>query len=523
MPLDPAYPDERLQFMLNEGRPPVLLTTSDLADQLPKADLRVLLLDAGDAPAPLSAQGPQHTSHPDDLAYVLFTSGSTGRPKGVAMPHRPLTNLLIWQREHFSARPDARTLQFASLSFDVAFQEIFSTLTSGGTLVLVNEENRRDPEALLRFLNTERIERLFMPFAVLQHLAEAAAQLNHHVESLREVITAGEALQASAAIRRFFGSTADCILHNQYGPTESHVVTAFTLGSNPEEWPAAPPIGRPIANARIRILDSNDRQVPIGIPGHLHIGGPVLARGYLNRPDLTAERFVPDPDGAAGDRLYRSGDLARLLPDGDIEFLGRADDQVKLRGYRIEPGEVESVLLRHNRLKEAAVVVRDDPSGNRRLVAYVVPNELPGPNATELRTYVSRYVPEFMVPSAFVVLEELPLGPTGKIDRRSLPAPDRRQATDDEVIAPRDETERVLVDIWRSVLEIPDPIGVTDDFFALGGHSLLAIRLVAKVERALRREVALGDALRGQHRRRNGEACARASRRRRATAHTDAA
>ena len=482
-PLDPSYPQERIRFMLHETGPPVLLTTAQMARGLPDSPARVLLVDDE---MTVDRRGGLVGSSPDNLAYVLFTSGSTGWPKGVAMPHRSLSNLLLWQKEHFHARPDARTLQFASLNFDVAFQEIFSTLTSGGTLVLVDDETRRDAEALLRFLDSEAIERLFLPFAALQHLAETAVERGHHLDSLREVITAGEALQASIAIRRFFAGLQDCVLQNQYGPTESHVATAYTLARDSAVWPDAPPIGAPIANTHIRILDRYGAQVPVGVPGQLHIGGTPLARGYLNQPDLTSERFVADPFGGSGDRLYRTGDLARYQRDGNLEFLGRIDDQVKVRGYRVELGEIESVLLRHEGLREAAAVVREDVGGEGLLVGYVVPTETPGPTASELRAFLGSYLPEFMVPSAFVIVEALPLGATGKIDRRALPAPDRRQAVQVELVAPRNETERALAAIWQNVLGITAPIGVTDDFFALGGHSLLAVRLLAKVERVLR-------------------------------------
>lgn len=485
-PLDPTYPHERLHFMLEETRAAVLLTQHALAPELSDNRAHVLCMDEEpQAVAACSSENPPLRATPDDLAYVLFTSGSTGWPKGVAMPHRPLVNLLLWQREHFSISPAARTLQFASLSFDVAFQEIFSTWASGGTLVLVDEETRRDAEALLGFMDAEVVERLFLPFAALQHLAETSLALDRAPAALREVITAGEALQASAAIRRLFGRLDGCVLHNHYGPTESHVVTAFSLDHDPAEWPSRPPIGKPIANAQIHLLDENAQPVPVGVAGELHIGGPVLARGYLNRPDLTAERFILDPIGAASERLYRTGDLARYLPDGTIEFLGRIDNQVKVRGYRVELGEIESALLRHDQLRDAVALVREDTLGDQRLIAYTVPHESPGPTAAMLRDFLARSLPDFMIPSAFVTLEALPLGPTGKVDRQGLPAPDRSQAIVETLVPPRNPTEQALVTIWQELLGIDEPIGIRDDFFALGGHSLLAVRLMAQIERKL--------------------------------------
>ncbi len=317
-PIDPAHPSERVEFMLSNCNASVLLIQQDQAEWLPDHGARVVRLDADQDLI---------QSHPDtppasgvtseNLAYVIHTSGSTGQPKGVAMPHRPLANLIHWQLESFSVPEPARTLQFAALGFDVAFQEIFSTWCSGGTLVLIDEGDRRDFHRLLSALAEQRVERLFLPFVALQSMCEAAVYAGASVPSLREVITAGEQLKTTAAVRQFFAGAPGCALVNQYGPTESHVVTAFTLAGRPESWPTLPPIGRPIANARIYLLDARRQLVPVGVPGELYIGGLSLARGYLGRADLTRERFVADPfTGAPGSRMYRTGDLARYLPDG---------------------------------------------------------------------------------------------------------------------------------------------------------------------------------------------------------------
>ena len=483
-PLDPAYPAGRLELMLEQSEAMVVLTDSAVAERLPKSSAPVLRIDEEEGRlAGYPSDDLELVSDSQSLAYVLFTSGSTGMPKGVAMLHGPLVNLLAWQRGELGTRP-VRTLQFASLSFDVAFQELFSTWSVGGTLILVDEERRRDSEVLLRLVDSKGVERLFVPFVALQHLAEAALHLGVFPERLRDVVTAGEALHASPAIRAFFARIPGSNLHNHYGPTESHVVTAHTLVGAPADWPARPPIGKPVANARIYILDRHQNRVPVGITGELYIGGPVLARGYINRPDLTAERFLPDPFTADPGRMYRTGDRARYLPGGDIDFLGRADDQVKIRGYRVEPGEVEAVLRGHPQLRDAVVVARDERGEDRRLIAYVVA-ENDAPTAVELREFLGRRLPDFMIPSAFVALDALPLGPTGKVNRQALPEPNRRDGDVGEIVLPRDELERRLVEIWQRSLETDEPIGVRDDFFALGGHSLLGVRVVAMIEEVL--------------------------------------
>jgi thioesterase domain-containing protein/acyl carrier protein len=393
-----------------------------------------------------------------------------------------LVNLLAWQLENWS-RP-ARTLQFASLSFDVAFQEIFSTWCSGGTLVLVDEEARRDPQAMLTLLGEQHVQRLFLPFVALQNLCEAAEYLGSSLPSLYEAITAGEQLKSTDAIRRFFARHPACTLVNQYGPTESHVVTAFTLQGRADGWPMLPPIGRPISGAKIYLLDSHRQLVPIGVPGELCIGGVSLARGYLNRPELADERFLPDPFSAdPRARIYRTGDLARHLPDGNIAYLGRADHQVKIRGYRIEPGEIENVLRTHPEISEALIVAQSDHSGDKRLIAYLTTRGRT-PSTTELREFLRRSLPDYMIPAAFVTLDAFPLSPNGKVDRAALPTPDTETQRADQYAPPTTDLERKLVEIWQRLLGL-DHIGIDDNFFDLGGHSLLAVRLFSEIERLL--------------------------------------
>ena len=499
VPLDPAYPTDRLAFMLEDTQISVLLTQSWLVESLPQHQALVVCLDTQWQEIALhSEEDPISAVTLDNLAYVIYTSGSTGRPKGVAMCHRPLSNLIIWQRESSILPRGARTLQFAPIIFDASFQEIFSTWCSGGTLVLISEQVRVDAFFLLRFLAEQEINRLFLPFVALQQLASVADAQGTVVPTLREIITAGEQLQITRQIANWLTKLQNCILHNHYGPSESHVVTAFTLIGSPSDWPALPPIGRPIANTQIYLLDSQMQQVPEGVPGELYIGGIPLARGYLNRPDLTAERFIPDPNSSLPQaRLYKTGDLARYLPDGNIEFLGRSDDQVKIRGFRIELGEVEVALAAYPAVRQAVVLAREDVPGYKRIVAYIVPTSQESPPQKQskqaqlqaepvsqqqnsidglvlsLRSYLKARLPEYMVPSAFVVLEAFPVTPSGKVDRRALPAPERsRPELETVLVMPQSDAEQLIASVWQEVLQLEE-VGIHDNFFDLGGNSLL--------------------------------------------------
>jgi amino acid adenylation domain-containing protein len=499
VPVDPSYPRERLEMMLEIARPRVLLTQEALRDAIPPGDFEVICLDAEEGTGP----SPQVAVSPDNLAYVIFTSGSTGVPKGVAMPHRPLVNLVAWQLQNSVLGPGAKTLQFASLSFDVSCQELFSTWAAGGTLVLISEELRLDPGALLDALCNQAVERLFLPFVALQQLAEIAAERaaegasegNPWPEVLREVVTAGEQLQITPAVAELFTRLPECRLFNQYGPSETHVATAYALPGPARTWPALPSVGVPVANTRVLLLDGG--LVPAGVAGELCIGGDCLARGYLSRPDLTADRFVPDPF-ADGERLYRTGDLARWHRDGNLEFLGRTDQQLKIRGFRVEPGEIEAVLAAHPAVREAAVVARQDPGvdlkiGARRLVAYVATQGTV--TAGELRAAMRERLPDYMVPSAFHFLEALPLTPSGKIDRRGLP--DLEAAGEEAgAVPPRTPLEEEIAGIWRQVMGV-ERVGVHDNFFDLGGHSLLAVRLLARIRRQLGRDLPLASLFAG--------------------------
>jgi acyl-coenzyme A synthetase/AMP-(fatty) acid ligase len=393
-----------------------------------------------------------------------------------------MVNLIEWHRKNFRAGEGKRVLQFAALSFDVAFQETFSTLCTGGILVLLDEWVRRDARALTQFMRNEVIDRLFVPPMMLQSLADYCGTANEAPRSLQDVITAGEQLRISPEISKFFRKLDGCRLHNHYGPTETHVVTALTLSGDPDSWPALPTIGRPIANTQIYVLNKHRQPLPVGVPGEIYIGGAGVARGYFGISDLTEQRFVADPFSTELQaRLYKTGDLGRWRADGTLEYLGRNDDQVKIRGYRIEPGEIEAQLARHEQVSEAVVVAREDVPGEKRLVAYVTGSD---PSVEGLRAYLKAALPEHMVPSAFVILQSLPLTPSGKLNRRALPKPALHAYANRMYQAPQGAVEEALARIWQDLLRI-DQIGRQDNFFELGGHSLLATRVVTHVSYVL--------------------------------------
>ncbi|WAN69458.1 amino acid adenylation domain-containing protein [Moorena producens JHB] len=483
VPLDSNYPHQRLSYMLGDSGVEVLLTQQSLLESLPQNQAQVVCLDSDwGAIEQYSGENLDVGVHSHNLAYVIYTSGSTGQPKGVAMNHSPLVNLILWQLKNSSAKYGTKTGQFTPISFDVSFQEILSTWCSGGTLVLIPEDVRRDGTALLQLLKQQGIERLFLPFVALEYLATSALTSPECLPStLCELITAGEQLQITPTLRNFFEKLSNCRLENQYGPTETHVVSAFKLNGFPSDWSSLPPIGRPIANTQIYILDKNLEPVPIGVPGELYLGGDGLARGYLNRPELTSEKFIPNPlCSSFSERLYKTGDLARYRRDGNIEFLGRIDNQVKIRGFRIELGEIESVLSTHPHIQQTAVIVTEDVPGHKRLVAYYV-SQSESLSTKQLREFLFQKLPDYMVPSAFVTLDTLPLTPNGKVDRKSLPAPDGEIAREHKYVAARTTIELQLTQIWSDVLNLTS-VGVQDNFFELGGHSLNAVRLMSQIQ-----------------------------------------
>jgi len=479
LPLDPAYPTDRLQYMLRDAKAALVLSMSSMNTAQLAFDGSVLLLDqiaSAVASTAIDDTTRDNTTQPDDLAYIIYTSGSTGLPKGVAMVHRPLEHLMRWQLPDSRLPQGAATLQFAPLSFDVSFQEIFATFCSGGKLVIIQDEQRLNGGELLRFIEKNQINRLFLPFVALQFLAEAAVQFQRFPSSLREVVTAGEALQINKYIRQLFAALPGARLQNQYGPSETHVVTAYDLEGDVADWPALPPIGKALPHVLCLILDDKLQPVKPGDEGELYLGGETLARGYLHKPELTAERFLEINGEINGQRVYKTGDLARQHADSeDIDFLGRKDGQVKVRGYRIELGEIDVALCSHPAVTQALVDVRRNEVGDKKLVAYLIAGNI---TVTALREYLEQSLPDYMVPTNFVFLKEFPRTPSGKIDRRSLPDVSRERpplATDYQ--APASDYQKKLAKAWESLLEVA-PIGIDDNFFDLGGNSLLALRFI---------------------------------------------
>ncbi len=496
LPLDPEHPAERLAFQAAEGGVAVVLVERGPRGSLPELDAPILAVDViemwGELGAEPAVAAPRCAATPENLAYVIYTSGSTGRPKGAMVSHRAICNRLDWQEETYRLSTRGRVLQKTPFSFDVSLWEFFWPLSTGACLVLAPPGAQRDPARLLDVIVREEITDLHFVPSLLHFFLEmdgvAAAT------SLRRVIASGEALSAELA-ERFHAALPGIFptsLHNLYGPTEAAVdVTSWLCerGSGAR----AVPIGRPIANTAIHLLDPLGRPVPVAVAGELYIGGVGLARGYQGRPDLTAERFVPDASaGVLGERLYRTGDLARRGADGRIEYLGRIDQQVKVRGIRIELGEIEAVLAAHPGVRQAAVAARADGPTGPRLIAYVVPEtpEENAPDLDELRAFARQRLPEAMVPAALVRLAALPLTTSGKLDRRALPEPAADLAPAGGAEPARDEVEAALVEIWETLLH-RRPIGIRDDFFALGGHSLLAVRLVGKLHKRFDRRVPL--------------------------------
>jgi amino acid adenylation domain-containing protein len=488
VPLDPSYPRERLAFMLGDSRAHVLMTQHRLLRNLPEQTARVVCVDAeeegfGSEPSVF----PESGISADSLAYVMYTSGSTGTPKGVMVSHRAALNHLRWRQGYFPLSPEDRGLHKASMSFDDSVWELFEPLLAGARLVLARPGGHADPGYLVQLIAEQQVTTAcFVPSLLRAFLEEPGLE---RCASLRRVTTGGEVLPLELQDRFFSRLGAD--LHNGYGPTEATISATF--------WTCTPagdrrpvPIGRPIANTRVYVLDRHLRPVPVGVPGELYIGGDSLARGYLGRPAFTAERFVPDPFGPLpGARLYRTGDRARYRPDGTLEFLGRVDYQVKIRGFRVEPGEIAATLAEHPDVRDGIVVAREDSIGDLRLVAYIVPAaDGMAPGVDQLRAFLQARLPEHMIPSAFMVLDALPLTPSGKIDRRALPAPEQGRDAMEALVMPRTPVEEAIAEIWMAVLRL-ERVGVHDNFFALGGHSLLATQVVARLRAAFGLELPL--------------------------------
>ena len=504
LPLDPAYPPARLAAMMEDAALSVLVTERRHLSRLPVTGANVVLLDEEEPASAEKRPARRRAPDPRHPAYVIYTSGSTGRPKGVVVEHRSIAAYALGAAEAFALRPEDRVLQFASLSFDTSGEEIYPTLASGATLVLRSAEMATSIAAFLRELALLRITVLDLPTAYWHELVEGLGCEGTLPPCLRLVVLGGEkALPDRLALWREKVGPGVRLL-NTYGPTEATVVATrcdLTAG------PAEAPIGRPIPGARAYVLDRRGGPVPIGVPGELHLGGAGLARGYLHRPETTAERFVPDPfAGAPGARLYRTGDRVRWLAAGTLEFLGRLDQQVKIRGFRVELEEIEAALRAHAGVRDGAVALRRSPQGDPRLVAYLVRDggppdgrpaaADPSPLAAELRSFLQARLPEHMVPAHYLDLPSLPLTPSGKVDRRSLPEPQgTRPDAGAGYVAPRSELERTIAAVWRDLLGV-DRIGAEDNFFELGAHSLLIVRAHGRLRQALGRELTAIDLFR---------------------------
>jgi amino acid adenylation domain-containing protein len=512
VPLDPSYPAERLQFMLEDVQADILLTRSSLLTGLGVAARHVICLDSDrhlldNQPV----TNPSEDAEADNLAYIIYTSGSTGQPKGVQIVHRAVVNLVTWHQRSFNLTCHDRITQVANPAFDAMGWEVWPALLAGANILIPPNHVYMVPSHLQAWLDAHKITITFLPTP----LAERILSLPWSVSStLRIMLTGGDTLHQVPA------GPVPFVLVNNYGPTEDTVVTTSGTIFTASTTPRAPSIGRPIANTQVYLLDRAMQPVPIGVAGEVYVGGAGIARGYLNRPALTAERFLPHPFGSErGARLYRTGDLARYLPNGEIEFLGRIDAQVKLRGLRIELGEIELLLGQHPGVREVVVQARDNHQGEKYLVAYVVeenqerapagqsgsqdehssgfaghsPSMSPSYGSAELRRFLQKKLPNYMVPSVFMILDALPITPNGKLDRHALPVPDHSPSGDREsYIAPRTPTEQVVAEIWASILNL-EHVGLHDNFFELGGHSLLLVQVHSQLCTALNRDISVTD------------------------------
>ena len=483
VPLDPAFPSERLALMLEDAQVPLLLTQQRLLLRLPRHGAQVVCLDTDAAALTQHSEAnPVTEATSDNLAYVIYTSGSTGRPKGVQILHRAVVNFLLSMRQQPGLTAEDSWLAITTLSFDIAALELFLPLLVGARLIVASRETAADGAALAETLTRARVSVMQATPITWRLLLAAGWQGNPDLK----ILCGGEALPPDLAQQLLPRAVS---LWNLYGPTETTIWSTVCQIKPGDEVIS---IGRPIANTQVYLLDPQLQPVPVGVPGELYIGGDGLARGYLNRAELTAERFIPHPfSDEPGARLYKTGDLARYRADGTIEHLGRLDYQVKLRGFRIELGEIEAVLAQHLAVRQAVVVAREDVPGDKRLVAYVVPQPHQMPTISGLRGYLQAKLPDYMVPSAFVLLEAFPLTPNGKVDRRALPAPElTRPELQEAFVAPRTSIEEVVTGIWSQILGI-EQIGIHDDFIALGGDSLMAMQVIARLRRVLQVQLSL--------------------------------
>jgi len=480
VPLDPNYPAERVAFMLDDAGAPVILAQKNLIEALPTAKTVTIVSLNGAIQTTAAAANTGNlprTATDANLAYVIYTSGSTGRPKGAMIPHRAIVNQMQWMQSRFPMDERDCVLQKTEFSFDVSVWEFFAPLIIGARLVVARPDGHRDPAYLVDSIIRHQVTVLQLVPSLLHMLLDTAEFKD--CRSLRHVFCGGEAM-AEDIPRRFFG-TLTAELHNMYGPTEA-AIDSLCYSVPRDDFRKNVPIGRPVANTQAYVLDHHRQPQPIGVPGELYLGGIQVGQGYHNQPALTAESFIPDIFGnAKGARLYRTGDRARFLADGNIEFLGRIDHQVKIRGFRVELAEIEMALKQHPAVRESVVVIREDVPGDKRLVAYVTPTRSASALAGDLSPFLKQRLPAYMVPSAFVLLDAFPLTPNGKLDRNALPQPEgTAPISDDLYVAPRTPTEEALAASWSKVLKL-EQVGVCNNFFDLGGHSLMFVRLISDI------------------------------------------
>lgn len=483
LPIDPEFPHDRVRYMLEDSKAALLLVNKPADNQ----SLRISVMDIKESmAADVEDINPEPVSTAGNLLYVIYTSGTTGNPKGVMLEHGNMVNLLNFEYNATCIEWESRVMQFTTMCFDVCYQEIFSTLLKGGELHIIEDEKKRDIFRMIDFINKNEINVLFLPASLVKSVLGEDVYLSKLKTSVKHIITAGEQLIVPDALKKYLQSN-NVFLHNHYGPSETHVVTAVTLepGTEIDEIPS---IGKPIFNTRIYILDRKMNPVPVGVPGEVHISGDSVGRGYINASSRNANRYTEDPF-YPGERMYKTGDLARWLPDGNIDFLGRMDHQVKIRGYRIEPEEIELQILNLEQVKDASVIVKKDANGNAFLCAYVVTR--PEGKISEVREYLQKKLPDYMIPSYFLKMDILPLTVNGKVDKRALPEPDFAHIDRaEEFVEPEGEVQKKLAKIWCEILNL-DSVGADSDFFRLGGHSLKATILSARINREFQVEVPL--------------------------------
>ncbi|NEQ24566.1 MAG: amino acid adenylation domain-containing protein, partial [Microcoleus sp. SIO2G3] len=499
LPLDPLFPAERLAFMLQDAQVSFVISHSSLVTDgkhltEDKEQRKVICLDTGwEAIAKQPECNPTSNVQPENLVYVIYTSGSTGKPKGVAVEQQQLLNYLHSILERLDLPEGSSFATVSTFAADLGNTAIFPALCTGGCLHIISQERATNAEAFAAYCRRHPIDCLKI---VPSHLAALLNATCSETILPRQCLILGGEAASWTLIEQIQQRNRDCRILNHYGPTETTVgVLTYPVESKPTHLNSETvPLGRPLANTQVYVLDRQLQPVPIGVPGELYIGGAGLARGYLNRPDLTAERFITNPfNNSKSERLYKTGDLAQYLPDGNLEFLGRADNQVKLRGFRLELGEIEVVLSQHPQVWQAAVSVREDEPGNQQLVAYVVPDRTQPPNTSDLQSFLRQRLPVYMLPSAIAFLKTLPLTPNGKVDRKSLPPVEGlRPEVQAAYVAPSNEVERTVATIWREMLHV-EKVGIHDNFFELGGHSLLIIQLHSKLREKFNKNLSVSD------------------------------